>query len=115
MKLKLTKKQSDSLRAALLKEQQTKQAFNIARAQAADAENSRMTLLELVIESHGLDPETVANKPLNLTQEGVLTFGENGTASDRIKKELNRGALKSAAQKKAAQKKGKTVQMTPTK
>lgn len=99
MKLKLSKKQTDSLRTAMLKEQQTKQAFNIARQQAAEAENNRIALMEIVIESHGEDPDKIAGKSVSLSADGYLTFGENGHASKRIKESLKRGAIKRAAKK----------------
>lgn len=94
MKLKLSKKQADAFRAALLKEQQTKQAFNIARQQAAEAENSRMNLLDVILDVHNVDVTKVNGQSMNLSADGVLTFGENGNASKRIKETLKRGATK---------------------
>lgn len=110
-KIKLTAKQQKNLKAAIVREQQSAQAFRMAQSQAGEAANHRQIILEMVLEAHGEEMPTEEVK-INLSEDGYLTIGENGQASSRIKKELQRGAVKRAAH---ANKSAKVVPMKTAK
>lgn len=105
MKIKLSPKQLKNLQDAIAREAQANQAFQIARNAAAEAANHRQSMMEVIFEAHGHEIPQDGSK-LNLSADGYLTFGENGKASDNIKKRLKNAEAKS---------KGKVVHMEKSK